>query len=108
MLRVRRPASPVVLVRGGIHGFELARVVMFTDAIIAPVCHSVFDRESAAACRPPGADGPAPCGQRALPAATVNMRIDSRTSRRSSAQMVGRPSGCRFWAYCCGTLMCAA
>ena len=32
------------------HGFELARVVMFADAIIMPICNSMFDRDSAAAC----------------------------------------------------------
>jgi chromosome partitioning protein len=35
---------------GGLSGFELARVVMFADAILMPVCDSVFDRESAAQC----------------------------------------------------------
>ena len=51
VLRVPTGITHVVLdTPGGIHGFELARVVMFADAIIMPVCHSVFDRESAAAC----------------------------------------------------------
>src|SRR3990167_4071893 len=35
---------------GGLHGFDLARVVMFADAILIPVCNSVFDRDSAAEC----------------------------------------------------------
>ncbi len=34
------------------HGFELARVVMYADAIPMPVCDSLFDRESAADCLP--------------------------------------------------------
>lgn len=35
---------------GGLSGFELARVVMFADVILVPVCNSVFDRESAEQC----------------------------------------------------------
>jgi chromosome partitioning protein len=35
---------------GGLHGFELAKVVMFADYIVVPVCASIFDRESAADC----------------------------------------------------------
>src|SRR4051812_12864691 len=35
---------------GGMRGFDLARVVMFADAILMPVCNSAFDRESAAEC----------------------------------------------------------
>src|SRR5262245_23213349 len=33
---------------GGLTGFDLARVVMYADAILVPVCNSVFDRRSAA------------------------------------------------------------
>src|SRR5215204_499949 len=35
---------------GGLRGFDLARVVMYADAILIPVCNSIFDRESAAEC----------------------------------------------------------
>jgi chromosome partitioning protein len=35
---------------GGLRGFELARVIMSADAVLVPVCHSLFDRDSAAAC----------------------------------------------------------
>jgi chromosome partitioning protein len=35
---------------GGLHGFELAKVVMFADYIVVPVCASIFDRESAGDC----------------------------------------------------------
>ena len=52
VLRVPTGITHVVLdTPGGIHGFELARVVMFADAIVMPVCASMFDRESAAACQ---------------------------------------------------------
>jgi chromosome partitioning protein len=35
---------------GGLTGLDLARVVMYADAIVVPVGLSIFDRESAAAC----------------------------------------------------------
>ncbi len=63
---------------GGMHGFELAKVVMSADAVIMPVCHSMFDRESAAACYaelqtlPRVASGRCKLG-------VVGMRLDART-----------------------------
>jgi len=35
---------------GGLTGLDLARVVMYADAIVMPVSHSLFDRTSAADC----------------------------------------------------------
>jgi chromosome partitioning protein len=85
MLRVPTGITHVVLdTPGGLHGFELARVVMFADAIVMPVCSSMFDRESAAACHaemmtlPRVASGR--CGL-----AMVGMRIDART--RADSQL---------------------
>jgi chromosome partitioning protein len=79
MLRVPTGISHVVLdTPGGVHGFELARIVMFADAIVMPVCASMFDRESAAACHaelqalPRVASGRCRLG-------VVGMRIDGRT-----------------------------
>jgi chromosome partitioning protein len=79
VLRVPTGITHVVLdTPGGIHGFELARVVMFADAIVMPVCSSMFDLESAAACHaelitlPRVADG-------RCRLAVVGMRIDGRT-----------------------------
>ena len=78
-LRVPTGISHVVLdTPGGLHGFELARIVMFADAIIVPVCDSVFDRDSAALCH---------AELQALPrvqsgrcrVASVGMRLDGRT-----------------------------
>ena len=43
---------------GGMQGFELARVVMSADAVLVPVCNSLFDRESGAACLAELADLP--------------------------------------------------
>lgn len=79
MLRVPTGITHVVLdTPGGIHGFELARIVMFADAIIMPVCSSMFDRESAAACHAELMALPrASSGRCRL--AVVGMRIDGRT-----------------------------
>ncbi len=63
---------------GGMRGFELAKVVSYADAILMPVCNSLFDRESAAECL---------AELRALPRVAsgrcrigaVGMRLDGRT-----------------------------
>jgi chromosome partitioning protein len=78
---VRPPAGidhVIVDTPGGLRGFDLARVVMYADAILIPVCNSIFDRESAAECL---------AELRALPRvatgrcklATIGMRLDART-----------------------------
>jgi chromosome partitioning protein len=63
---------------GGLSGFDLARVVMFADAILMPVCNSVFDRESAAACHAELLKLPRVASGRCCIAA-VGMRVDART-----------------------------
>jgi len=79
VLRVPTGITHVVLdTPGGLHGFELARIVMFADAIVVPVCPSLFDRESAAACIAELKTLPRVAkGQCRL--ATVGMRVDGRT-----------------------------
>ncbi len=78
-LRVPSGITHVVLdTPGGLHGFELARVVMFADAIVMPVCHSMFDRESAAACHAELLALPRIASGRCQ-TVTVGMRIDART-----------------------------
>ena len=79
VLKVPPGISHVVLdTPGGMHGLELARVVMSADAILVPVCNSLFDRESAAACvaelsaLPRIASGRCQLG-------VVGMRLDART-----------------------------
>jgi len=63
---------------GGMHGFELAKVIMSTDTVLMPVCNSLFDRESASACLqelralPRIASGRCRVG-------VVGMRLDART-----------------------------
>jgi chromosome partitioning protein len=80
MLRVPTGITHVVLdTPGGMHGFELARVVMFADVIIMPVCNSMFDRESAAQCHADLLALPRVASGRCR-LATVGMRIDGRTS----------------------------
>jgi cellulose biosynthesis protein BcsQ len=85
ILRVPTGMTHVVLdTPGGMHGFDLARMVMFADVVLMPVCSSSFDRESAAACYaelmtlPRIATGRCKLG-------CIGMRIDSRTS---SAQVM--------------------
>ena len=95
MLRVPTGISHVVLdTPGGIHGFELARVVMFADAIVMPVCPSMFDRESAAACHAELMTLPRAASGRCR-LAVVGMRVDGRTNAsqtlREWAQDLGVP-----------------
>ncbi len=79
VLRVPTGITHVVLdTPGGLQGFELARVVMFADAIIIPVCPSLFDREAAAATHEELATLPRVTSGRCR-VAGVGMRIDSRT-----------------------------
>lgn len=79
MLRVPTGITHVVLdTPGGMHGFELARMVMFADAIIMPVCNSMFDRESAAACHAELMSLPRVASGRCK-LVTIGMRIDART-----------------------------
>ena len=63
---------------GGLRDFDLARVVMTADAILMPVCNSVFDRESAAACYAELMKLPRIASGRCQVAA-VGMRLDART-----------------------------
>lgn len=79
MLRVPTGITHVVLdTPGGMHGFELARVVMFADTIVMPVCNSMFDRESAEACHAELMAMPRVASGRCR-LAVVGMRIDGRT-----------------------------
>ncbi|HTN48383.1 MAG TPA: ParA family protein [Burkholderiaceae bacterium] len=70
---------------GGLTGLDLARVVMYADAILMPVCDSIFDRESAADCLaelrilPRIASGRCQIG-------AVGMRLDPRTQAASVVQ----------------------
>jgi len=63
---------------GGLHGFELGRVVCHADAVIIPVCSSVFDRDSAAECWAELRSLPRVASGRCK-VAVVGMRLDART-----------------------------
>jgi chromosome partitioning protein len=87
MLRVPTGITHVVLdTPGGLNGFELARVVMFADAVIMPVCPSVFDREAAAACLAEMQTLPRVSTGRCK-VATVAMRVDGRTNAAESLRI---------------------
>jgi chromosome partitioning protein len=78
---VRPPAGVAHVVLdtpGGLRGFDLARVVMYADAILMPVCNSAFDRESAAECYAELLTLPRVASGRCRVAA-VGMRLDART-----------------------------
>ena len=63
---------------GGLRGFDLARVSMYADAILMPICHSAFDRESTAECFAELMTLPRVASGQCKVAA-VGMRIDGRT-----------------------------
>jgi len=79
VLKVPPGVTHVVLdTPGGLHGFEMARVVMSADLILMPVCNSMFDRESAAGCHAELMTLPRVASGRCK-LAVVGMRLDSRT-----------------------------
>ncbi len=63
---------------GGLRGFDLARVSIYADAILIPICHSAFDRESTADCFAELMTLPRVASGQCKVAA-VGMRIDGRT-----------------------------
>ncbi len=79
---------------GGLHGFELARMVCHAHAVILPVCNSVFDRDSAAGCWAELKAHPRVVSGRCRVAA-IGMRLDARTRAnrvlRDWAQGIGLP-----------------
>ncbi|HXF47657.1 MAG TPA: chromosome partitioning protein, partial [Burkholderiaceae bacterium] len=78
---LRPPAGTthvVIDTPGGLRGFDLARIVMYADAILMPVCNSAFDRESAADCYAELKSLPRVASGRCQVAA-VGMRLDART-----------------------------
>ena len=96
MLRVPTGITHVVLdTPGGMHGFELARVVMFADAIVMPVCHSIFDRESAEACHAELMSLPRVASGRCR-LAVVGMRIDGRTHAAKTLDVWAESLGLPF------------
>ena len=70
---------------GGLRDSELARVVMYADAILMPVCHSAFDLDSAAACHAELMALPRVASGRCK-VAVVGMRLDARTRAAEQVQ----------------------
>ena len=96
MLRVPTGITHVVLdTPGGMHGFELARVVMFADAIIMPVCNSMFDRESAAACHAELMSLPRVASGRCK-LVIIGMRLDARTNAAQTLRTWSEGMGVRY------------
>jgi chromosome partitioning protein len=78
-LRAPTGISHVILdTPGGLYGLDLARIVMFADAILMPICNSVFDRDSAAQCYDELKLLPRIATGRCK-LAIVGMRVDNRT-----------------------------
>jgi len=94
----RPPAGTTHLVLdtpGGLTGFELARLVMWCDAILVPVCDSAFDREAAAACHAELAALPRVAGGRCR-VGVIGMRIDRRTRGRATLEAWAAERGMEF------------
>jgi chromosome partitioning protein len=98
-LKIPQGVTHVVLdTPGGMQGFDLARVVMSADAIVIPVCNSMFDRESAAAGYAELRGLPRIASGRCQ-TASIGMRLDP--SPESEARM-------RQWAQATGIVFLAA
>ncbi|EYC51119.1 cobyrinic acid a,c-diamide synthase [Hylemonella gracilis str. Niagara R] len=79
VLRVPAGITHVILdTPGGLHGFDLARMIMFADAVIMPVCSSAFDRESAATCHAELMSLPRVISGRCK-VVSIGMRVDENT-----------------------------
>lgn len=73
----------VVDTPGGLTGLDLARVVMYADAIVVPVGSSIFDRDSAASCLAELRTLPRVASGKCRVAA-IGMRLDARTDAASA------------------------
>lgn len=80
---------------GGLTGFELARLVMWCDAILIPVCDSRFDRDSAAACHEELAALPRVANGRCK-VGVLGMRVDRRTRGHAALESWAAEQGMDF------------
>jgi chromosome partitioning protein len=84
ILRAPTGVTHVILdTPGGLKGYDLLRVVMLADAVLMPLAHSLFDRESAAECYAELLAHPRVARGRCKVAAVGN-RIDARTKGDAS------------------------
>ena len=81
--------------QGGLHGFELAKLVMNCDAILMPVCNSIFDRDSALACYEELQTLPRVASGRCRIGA-FGMRVDARTKGAESLREWAAAAGIPF------------
>lgn len=96
VLRVPAGVSHAVLdTPGGMQGLDLARVIMSTDAVLMPVCNSLFDRESAAACHAELMTLPRVASGRCK-LAIVGMRLDARTKAEETLRAWANDLGVPF------------
>lgn len=85
---LRPPAGvmhSVVDTPGGLHGFELARLLVFADIVLMPVCDSQFDYDAAAACLAEMRAHPRVASGRVRIAA-IGMRIQPRSAADQRAR----------------------
>ena len=96
VLRAPTGITHVVLdTPGGLRGADLARLVMLADAILVPVCGSVFVRDSAAACHAELMTLPRVASGRCKVAA-VGMRVDARTKASEQLAAWAQPLGLHY------------
>lgn len=81
---------------GGLQGFDLSRLVMQADAIVIPVCNSLFDRDSAANCHAELLAHPRVSSGRCK-LGVVGMRIDARTRGADVLRQWALEHGMPFW-----------
>lgn len=81
---------------GGLQGFDLSRLVMQADAILIPVCNSLFDRDSAASCHAELMAHPRVSSGRCK-LGVVGMRIDARTRGADVLRQWAQERGMPFW-----------
>jgi chromosome partitioning protein len=87
-----RVSHVVIDTPGALQGFDLARILVFADAVLVPVCNSAFDRESAAACLAEIRGHPRVTSGRCKVGA-LGMRIDSRTTGQQLLQSWAEEQG---------------
>ncbi|HEX6362959.1 MAG TPA: ParA family protein [Albitalea sp.] len=80
---------------GGLCGSDLARLVIYADAILMPVCNSLFDRTSAAECHAELMSLPRVATGRCRLGA-VGMRVDARTKSAYTLQRWAEGLGLPF------------
>ena len=96
MLRPPQGVTHVVLdTPAGLHGLELAHVLMSASAILMPVCESAFDREAAAQCWAEMSSHPRVASGRCR-VGVVAMRVDGSTQAEATMRAWAEKIGVTF------------